>query len=71
MNALKKLGKGWKTEGENYRYDVSETVFLRAIKDKKGWVCVRFEVRQGEAGGTNGMFFPSLKQLVDHLAQED
>lgn len=69
-NPLKKLGAGWFAEEgkpDTYRYNCSPTVFLRAIRvpkeDGGGWVCARFE----NDAGTNGMYFTSLKKLVEHL----
>lgn len=76
MRNLKKLGNGWTLEDNSIHFhnivpviasyicQISETISFRAVHTKEGWVLVRLE----NMNATNGLFFPSLKQLVAHLA---
>jgi hypothetical protein len=66
MSNLKKLGAGWREIGlDVYRRDCTTSVYFKASKVSGGWVLVRFE----DNNGTNGVFFTSLKKLVEHLSQ--
>lgn len=75
---LMRLPAGWRQDGPGrWRFDCTgpepatgNPVFLRIQRHTgadKGWTATRFEMRNGEACGTNGFFEKSLTRLLTHI----